>query len=113
MTWKLLGSAAGTLALLAFLGAVDPAEAHRGGGHGGYHGGPHMFAGSQFVGPRFVGPRFVGPHHHFHHHRPIVGFYPYYYSYYYYDDCSWLRRRALYTGSPYWWERYNACRYAY
>ena len=103
MTWKLLGSAAGALALLAFLGAVDPAEAHRGGGHGGYHGGyqggPHMFAGSHHSFP-------------FHHHRPVVGFYPYYYSYYY-DDCSWLRRRALYTGSPYWWQRYETCRYGY
>ena len=24
-------------------------------------------------------------------------------------DCGWLRRRALDTGSPYWWRRYRAC----
>jgi hypothetical protein len=24
-------------------------------------------------------------------------------------DCDWLRRRAAITGSPYWWDRYNAC----
>jgi hypothetical protein len=31
--------------------------------------------------------------------------------YYYYGDCDWLRRRALVTGSLYWWDRYNACIY--
>ena len=32
------------------------------------------------------------------------------YDYYAYgDDCWWLRRQALETGSPYWWSRYNAC----
>lgn len=25
------------------------------------------------------------------------------------DDCGWLRRQAIITGSPYWWSRYNAC----
>ena len=23
--------------------------------------------------------------------------------------CGWLRRRANYTGSPYWWRRYRHC----
>jgi hypothetical protein len=23
--------------------------------------------------------------------------------------CYWLKRRAIATGSPYWWDRYNAC----
>ena len=32
---------------------------------------------------------------------------PDYYAYG--DDCYWLRRQALATGSPYWWSRYNAC----
>jgi hypothetical protein len=33
-------------------------------------------------------------------------------GYYYYDGhCDWLRRRALATGSLYWWDRYNQCRY--
>ena len=25
------------------------------------------------------------------------------------DDCYWLRRQAIITGSPYWWDRYYAC----
>jgi hypothetical protein len=32
---------------------------------------------------------------------------PHYYAYG--DDCWWLRRQALATGSQYWWSRYNAC----
>jgi hypothetical protein len=27
----------------------------------------------------------------------------------YANDCYWLRRQAIITGSPYWWDRYNAC----
>jgi hypothetical protein len=27
-----------------------------------------------------------------------------------YDDCRWLRRRAIHTGSSYWWSRYHDCR---
>jgi hypothetical protein len=53
----------------------------------------------------------------FHHRRfhrnaffvaPVFGAYAYSdYSYGY--GCYWLRRNALYTGSPYWWNRYYAC----
>jgi hypothetical protein len=32
-------------------------------------------------------------------------------TYAYGDDCWWLLRRAQATGSPYWWDRYNACIY--
>jgi hypothetical protein len=32
---------------------------------------------------------------------------------YYGGRCAWLRRRAYYTGSAYWWSRYNRCRYYY
>ena len=52
-----------------------------------------------------------GRHHgHHRHFRGFVG-YPYYgYSDYGYSDgCYWLRRRALATGSSYWWNRYNDC----
>ncbi len=31
--------------------------------------------------------------------------------YTYGDDCGWLLRRAQMTGSPYWWDRYDACVY--
>jgi hypothetical protein len=33
---------------------------------------------------------------------PSYGFLP--------SSCNWLRRRALETGSPYWWRRFRACR---
>ncbi len=29
---------------------------------------------------------------------------------YYYGECRWLKRRALQTGSPVWWSRYERCR---
>ncbi|HEY7688688.1 MAG TPA: hypothetical protein VH835_08350 [Dongiaceae bacterium] len=28
-----------------------------------------------------------------------------------YGDCGWLRRQAVITGSPYWWQRYQDCIY--
>ena len=30
-----------------------------------------------------------------------------------YSGCEWLRRRALNTGSSYWWRRYRNCRLGY
>ena len=30
-------------------------------------------------------------------------------SYGFRADCGWLRRRALDSGSPYWWRQYRAC----
>ena len=30
-------------------------------------------------------------------------------SYGYSSNCAWLRRRAVATGSSYWWRRYRAC----
>lgn len=103
-------------------GVVDLAG--RGGhGHGGGGGGPRFHGGGG--GPRFHGggPRFHGGHHHFHggprFYGPRFRGYPFIYGYgayapYYYDDyagddCRWLRRRALATGSRYWWNRYYAC----
>ena len=49
-----------------------------------------------------------------------MGGYPYNYGYPYYDydygdygygGCGYLYRRAVATGSSYWWHRYRACRY--
>jgi hypothetical protein len=37
----------------------------------------------------------------------------YYPGYYAYDDCYYLRRQAIITGSPYWWNRYYACTGSY
>jgi len=47
-------------------------------------------------------------HHHRHFHNNI----PWWWNGYAYDngyDCDWLRRRALTSGSGYWWNRYYAC----
>jgi hypothetical protein len=30
-------------------------------------------------------------------------------GYGYVSDCEWMRRRAIATGSSYWWRRYRAC----
>ena len=58
-------------------------------------------------------------HHRFRHHRfhgaPLVvlGAYSLYGTYSYADGCYWLKRQAIYTGSPYWLEQYEECRYDY
>ena len=40
---------------------------------------------------------------------------PYYgysgYGYGYHSPCRWLKRKAIHTGSPYWWKRYSDCIY--
>ena len=46
--------------------------------------------------------------------RRFYGYAPYVaYGHYYGGRCAWLRRRAYRTGSAYWWDRYNRCRYYY
>lgn len=97
-----------------------------GGGFGGRSGGISRGfrgpgPGSFNRGPRGPSAQYHGPpggghnHHHHHHPRfrgfyaaPFVGYGAYYYGGYG-DDCRWLRRRALATGSAYWWDRYYAC----
>ena len=38
----------------------------------------------------------------------------YFHRYHHYrGGFGWLRRRALITGTPYWWHRYRACRYGW
>lgn len=34
----------------------------------------------------------------------------YFYDGYYHGDCNWLRRKAVATGSRYWWQRHRQCR---
>ena len=95
------------LAMLAVASASDPAEAR----HGGYSGSSgrgwasHASSAHSFTGPQHFAFRHF--HHRFHHRRFVFdGDYAYAYG-----DCYWLRQRALYTGSPYWWRRYYACRH--
>lgn len=50
---------------------------------------------------------------HRHHRGWRRGFYavPYVYGGYGYRNCYWLKRRALRTGSRYWWRRYATCKW--
>jgi hypothetical protein len=72
------------------------------------------FRSPSFGSSRVYGYR-SGKHHRHHGHRHFRGRnfvygYPVYESYYgYSDSCYWLRRRALATGSSYWWNRYYDC----
>jgi hypothetical protein len=49
--------------------------------------------------------------HHFHNRRFFVSnvFFFGSYPYYGYGGCYWLKRKAIITGSPYWWSRYEDC----
>ena len=47
--------------------------------------------------------------HHHHKHRRVFAFAPYYADYGYSDECYWLKSRAIYSGSSYWWNRYYDC----
>jgi hypothetical protein len=123
MTHRLLALCGVTLTLILIFASVSPADARRG-GHG-FSGGRHFGHAPRFHQPRLhVAPRVLprahvtGPrvHHrrfHRHRHRHIFLGAPLLYGgyYYYYGDCDWLRRRALHTGSPYWWDRYYNCLY--
>jgi hypothetical protein len=121
MTKRLVALAAGTLAVLLISSTFDPADARRGGGGGrGYSGGhARAFSGRAFSAPRFYGGSsyraysFAGPrvHRHRHFRRGIAVGVPLaaYGAYYYTSSCDWLRRKAYYTGSGYWMDRYYAC----
>ena len=95
-----------------------------GGGMGrSYAGGGSRMSHKSFGGHRMGNKNYNGHrsyhkgHAHRRHHRHNrffvtgVPYYGYYYDGYYGydDDCNWLRRRAIRTGSSYWWNRYYAC----
>ena len=82
------------------------------GGHSGWHGNNwHGHNHNHFHNDHFA------HNHHFHNRFNnrfvavgIGGWWPGYYGYGYgYGGCGWLYHEALVTGSPYWWDRYNAC----
>jgi len=88
-----------------------------GGGHmgGGWGGGWGVHHGGGF-GPRFAAHEFHhgfnhDNFHHFHNRRVFVSsaFFFGGYPYYGYGNCYWLKRRAIITGSRYWWSRYEDC----
>jgi hypothetical protein len=111
--WVALG--AGALAIALVASTFDTAEArHRGGGggfrSGGWGGGGARFVARSYSAPRFVArSSFAGVHRHRHVRRAFVGVPLAYGAYGYGSGCSWLRYRALETGSRYWWSRYYDC----
>jgi hypothetical protein len=112
-------SGAAALTLLLFSGVASPADARSGHGNSGSYSG-HRSSGGAYSAHRYAGPSrnygsFANSHrnHGRFHRRVFVGvpfaygaYYPYYYDG---GGCYWLRRRAVATGSPYWWSRYDAC----
>jgi hypothetical protein len=119
MTRKIFAVVALFAAAFTLFSAYDTAEARRGGSgfHGGNRGG---LIGRSYGGPRIhAGPRF---HNHaprglyrpyvarryLYGAAPLVGYGAYYGAYG--GGCYWMLEKARYTGSPYWWQRYYACR---
>ncbi len=43
----------------------------------------------------------------------VYGGYGYYGYRSYGDGCGWLHRKAIHTGSHYWWKRFHQCRYGW
>jgi len=95
---------------------------HHGGGHHAHHGGggkhPHSGGGKRYYGGggkhhayRGGGYGHYYRHKHYGHYRGYYGWYsrPYFGYGYYGGECGWLYRRAIATGSPYWWDRYYDC----
>jgi hypothetical protein len=66
--------------------------------------------GSRHSGARSYGYRHAGRGHHRHHgHFVGVPFVYGYSDYYDYGSCGYYYRRAIATGSSYWWDRYYDC----
>jgi hypothetical protein len=132
MTRKMVAVAAAALGALMLSGTIDAADARKGGWsggsrfHGSFHGGSkfHAFRGHKFHGGFHRSFKYGGFHSHkFHSHKfyghkfrkrhYFVGVPLLYGAYAYGNGCYWLRKQALYTGSPYWWNRYYDCIYGY
>ncbi len=96
-----IAAAAAAMLMVSAVG-VQPADAKK-----GSWGGTHHFTGAR--------QHHAMRQHHFRHvprfhHRRFFVSAPVVYSSYN-DDCYSLKRRAITTGSPYWWHRYRACLY--
>ena len=110
-------------ALAALFIAIQPAMARHGGSSHSFSGSSHSYSGGMPHFSRNFRSSSRGSSHtyayrdhrhgrrHLRHERGGVFIYgyPYYDSYAYSDTCAWLHRRALATGSSYWWNRYYDC----
>ena len=48
---------------------------------------------------------------HIHIHFGYPGYVGYGYVYGYHHSCWWLKKKAIHTGSPYWWHKYHQCKF--
>lgn len=78
---------------------------------------PRVYSGNRTVSRSFGGGVKHHRPHHGHKHRGSRGFVYYgvpayygYSNYYAGNQCAWLYRKAVRTGSRYWWNRYHDCR---
>ncbi len=78
------------------VGAISLAGAQSAEARHGHHGRVMIHIGSGLG---------LGFHHRHHHSRLVLAGGG--------DRCGWLHRKALRTGAPYWWDRYEDCRYGY
>jgi hypothetical protein len=86
------------------------ARAFSGGGHARAYSAPRFSSGSSFRSSSFAG-RSIHRHRNFRRGIAVGVGVPLaaYGAYYYTSSCDWLRRKAYYTGSAYWMDRYYAC----
>ena len=84
-----------------------------GGGHmgslGGGGGGAAHFGGNGHFDNDHVGRADFGHGRNQRFYPGVFGYGGDYADYGYSGGCSWLRREAIATGSPLWWQRYQAC----
>lgn len=71
-----------------------------------------LVGGKRFHGGKgFHGKRFHGKHFHWGGgHGYKWGWKPYHYGYH---GCGWFYRKAKRTGSPYYWNKFKACKYGW
>ena len=78
-------------------------------GHGQFNARPHVM--QHVAGPVHQGIRHNGFRNHGFHHRRVFFAAPIIVHRSHDDGCYWLKRKAINTGSRYWWHRYEACRW--
>jgi hypothetical protein len=89
----------------AFAGPVGPGHLNTGSTWRGDRFASRRFDRDDFASRRFDRDDFHHRHGHFVNGVFVFDVGPGYA----YNDCWWLKRRALATGSPYWWNRYELC----
>jgi hypothetical protein len=103
--YSLALAAAVALASFAAAGSAE-AKAGNGGSKGSFSSSKSFSSGKSFTTSKLIVSKHV--HHDKFRYRGYVYAAPLVYASY--SSCGWLKARALETGSPRWWARYEACR---